>query len=79
MEKTKVESRQLAFPDVTCNIWKMDYLEQACIGHKQTDRYFQYSRHHPINQKGSAAHTLFSKADKVISNKGNGLKNSIIS
>ena len=33
-----------------------------------TDRYLQYSSHHPVNQKVSVARTLFSRANKITSN-----------
>ena len=35
---------------------------------RNTDRYFQYSSHHPFNQKISAAGTLFSRANRITSN-----------
>ena len=33
-----------------------------------TDRYLQYSYHHPVNQKVSVARTLFSRANSITSN-----------
>ena len=33
-----------------------------------TDRYLQYSSHHPVDQKASAARTLFSRANSITSN-----------
>ena len=33
-----------------------------------TDRYLQYSSHHPVNQKLSVARTLFSRANRITSN-----------
>ena len=34
-----------------------------------TDRYLHYSSHYPVNQKVSVARTLFSRANKITSNK----------
>ena len=42
----------------------------TCVYRKptHTDRYRQYSSHHPVNQKVRVARTLFSRANRITSN-----------
>ena len=63
------KSGQLAFLDVS--IQRMEDGSLAtCVYRKptHTDRYLQYSSHHPVKQKASVARTLFSRANSITSN-----------
>ena len=63
------KSGQLAFLDVS--VQQMEDGSLATSVYRKpthTDRYLQYSSHHPVNQKVSVAHTLFSRAISITSN-----------
>ena len=63
------KSGQLAFLDVSIQQMEDGSLA-TCVYRKptHTDRYLQYSSHHPVNQKVSVARTLFSRANTITSN-----------
>ena len=64
------KSGQLAFLDVS--VQQMEDGSLATSVYRKpthTDRYLQYSSHHPVNQKVSVARTLFSRAISITSNK----------
>ena len=63
------KSGQLAFLDVSIQQMEDGSLA-TCVYRKptHTDRYLQYSSHHPVNQKVSVARTLFSRANSIASN-----------
>ena len=64
------KSGQLAFLDVSIQQMEDGSLA-TCVVRKptHTDRYLQYSSHHPVNQKVSVARILFSRANSITSNK----------
>ena len=62
------KSGQLAFLDVSVQQLKDGSLATSVYRKPtHTDKYFQYSSHHPVNQKVSMARTLFSRANRIIS------------
>ena len=63
------KSGQLVFLDVSIQQME-DGSFATCVYRKptHTDRYLQYSSHHPVNQKVSLARTLFSRANSITSN-----------
>ena len=63
------KSGQLAFLDVS--VQQMEDGSLATSVYRKpthTDRYLQYSSHHPVNEKVSVARTLFSRAISITSN-----------
>ena len=63
------KSGQLAFLDVS--VQQMEDGSLATSIYRKpthTNRYLQYSSHHPVNQKVSVARTLFSRANSITSN-----------
>ena len=68
---TKVfeKSGQLVFLDVSAQQMEDGSLAKSVYRKPTpTDSYFQYSSHHPVNQKISVARTLFSRANRITSN-----------
>ena len=60
---------QLVFLDVS--VQQMEDGSLATSVYRKTthtDRYLQYSSHHPVNQKVSVARALFSRANRITSN-----------
>ena len=63
------KSVQLAFLDVSVQQTKDGSLATSVYRKPtHTNRYLQYSSHHPVNQKVSVARTLFSRAISITSN-----------
>ena len=63
------KSGQLAFLDVSVQQIEDESLTTSVYRKPtHTDRYLQYSSHHPVNQKVSVARTLFSRANRITSN-----------
>ena len=63
------KSGQLAFLDVSVQQREDGSLATRVYRKPtHTDRYLQYSPHHPVNQKVSVARALFSRANSITSN-----------
>ena len=63
------KSGQLAFLGVSVQQLKDGSLATSvCRKPTHTDRYLQYSSHHPVNQKVSVTGILFSRANRITSN-----------
>ena len=66
------KSGQLAFLDVSVQQMEDGSLASATSIYRKpthTDRYLQYSSHHPVNQKVRVARISFSRANRITSNK----------